>query len=242
MSNKYLHYADLSDNHGKHVVNSAANWTDMLTTAARMYKYSFDEQLLIHAQKPNATACAEFDTWKNPVGRYVKRGSKGIALLDDSQGKQKLRYVFDISDTGNGRNNPRTPYIWQMKPEHENLVADNLGIPLNEIPNLAAELAAEYIEDNHTDIIEALETAGFTDYESFYETLSESAAYMIMSRCGLDTSTFTENGAFHHINGFDEAKVLKALGEGASTVAENVLRDIEITIKKYDREQAKLAA
>ena len=119
MSNKYLHYAELSDSHGKHVVNNPSNWTDMLTTAARLYKYSFDEQLLIHAQRPDATACAEFLTWKNPVGRDVKRGMKGIALLDDSQGKQQLRYVFDVADTANGRNNPKALYIWQMKPEHE---------------------------------------------------------------------------------------------------------------------------
>ena len=244
MSNKYLHYAELSETHGKHITENPANWTDMLTTAARLYKYSFDEQLLIHAQKPDATACAELPIWNKPVGRYVKKGTKGIALLDDSSGKQRLRYVFDVSDTAEGRYNPKTPYIWQMKPEHEALVEQAIGRPLNEIPILAAELASEYIEDNHADILETLEESGFNDYETFYNTLTDSAAFMIMSRCGLDTSELTaeNSGVFQHINSFNSPNVLKTLGEAASTISENVLRDIEITIKRHDREQARLAA
>ena len=243
MSNKYLHYAELSETHGKHITETPENWTDMLTTAARLYKYSFDEQLLIHAQRPDATACAELPIWNKPMGRYPRKGSKGIALLDDSQGKQKLRYVFDVADTNEGRYNPKTPYIWQMKLEHEALVVEALGRPLNEIPVLAAELATEYIEDNHTDILEALEQSGFTEYEAFYTTLTDSVAYMIMSRCGLDTSEMTaeNSGVFQHIGSFDTPKVLKALGEAASTISENVLRDIEITIKRHDREQSRIA-
>ncbi|MCL1842428.1 MAG: hypothetical protein FWF79_01300, partial [Defluviitaleaceae bacterium] len=242
MSNKYLHYAELSETHSKHVIDSASNWTGLLTTAARMYKYSFDEQLLIHAQKPHATACAEFDTWKRPeVGRYVKRGSKGIALLDDTGSRQKLRYVFDVSDTGNGRRSPKNLYVWQMKPEHESLVVEALGRPLGEIPAIAAELAQEYLEDNNSDILDILEQAGFTDYDAFVETLVDSTAYMIMSRCGMDTSAYTGGDKFQHISLFDNSRVLKALGEAASTVSEDVLRDIEAPIKRHDREQARLA-
>ena len=241
MSNKYLHYAELSEIHGKHIVSDIANWTGMLTTAARMYKYSFDEQLLIHAQKPEATACAEYDTWKKPVGRYVKRGSKGIALLDESDGKQRLRYVFDVSDTGEGRSKPNKAYVWQMKPEHETLVAEGLGRSLDEIPALAALLAKGYIEEHKDDIAESLEMAGFEDLQAFETTLAESAAYMILSRCGLDTSKLTENGAFRHINSFNDTNALKALGEGISKVSEDVLREIESIIKNHDREQARLA-
>jgi len=243
VSNKYLHYADLSETHGRHVAENPANWTDMLATAARLYKYSFDEQLLIHAQKPDAAACAEIPLWNRPFGRYVKKGTKGIALLDDSAGRQRLRYVFDIADTAEGRYRPRTPYIWQVRPEHEGLVEEALGRPTGEIPALAAELAIGHVEENHEDILGTLEQAGFTDYSAFLSTMADSAAYMIMSRCGLDTSALTgpDSGAFRHIGMFGAPELLKALGEGASTISENVLRDIESTIKKHDRAQARLA-
>lgn len=130
-----------------------------------------------------------------------------------------------------------------MKPEHEGLVAETLGRSLDEIPVLAAELAAEYIKENHTDILEAMEESGFSDYDTFYTTLADSTAYMIMSRCGLDTSAFTAENSemFRHIGSFDTPKVLRTLGEAASSISENVLREIETVIKKYDMEQAKLA-
>ena len=196
MSYKYIHYAELSVDHGQHVASSATNWTEMLTTAARMYKYSFDEQLLIHAQKPNAVACAELPTWNRPIGRFVKKGTKGIALLDDSGDKQKLRYVFDIADTEEGRYNPKTPYIWQMKPEHEGLVQEALGGTFDEIPMYVATLVQEYVDKNFSDILNALDRD--KDLDTLTDTMTESATYMIMSRCGIDTSKFLD-GAFRHI-------------------------------------------
>jgi len=210
----------------------------MLTTAARLYKYSFDEQLLIHAQKPDATACAELSIWNRPIGRFVKKGTKGIALLDDSQGKQRLRYVFDVADTQPGWYNPKTPYIWEMKPEHEGLVQEALGGTFDEIPIYAAALAKEYIEENLEDILHALEGL---DLEAYETLLTESTTYMIMSRCGIDTSEFLDGSTFQQISGIDNIKTVMSLGEGASTLAENVLRDIEMTIKRHDREQVRLA-
>ena len=177
MNNKYQHYAELSETHGKHVVDNAAHWSDMLTTAARLYKYSFDEQLLIHAQKPDAIACAELALWNKPVGRYVKKGTKGIALLDDSGGKQKLRYVFDVADTAEGRHNPKTPYIWQLQEVHQGLITQMLGYSLEDISMLVTELAKDYIEANLDDIHHALEGTG--NAEAFETTLIESAVYMI---------------------------------------------------------------
>ena len=236
MSNKYLHYAELSETHSKHVIDCTTNWTGLLTTAAQMYKYSFDERLLINAQKPHSTAYAEFDTWKRPeVGRYVKKRSKGIALPDDTRSRQKLRYVFDVSDTGNGCRSSKNLYVWQMNPEHENLVADALGRPLNEIPAITAELAHKYLEDNNSDILDILEQTGFTNYDAFVETLIDSTAYMIMSRCGMDTTAYTGGDKFQHISLFDNSRVLKAIGEAASTVSEDVLRDIEAPMKRHDR-------
>jgi len=109
MSNKYQQYANLADSHAQEVIKSIDNWTGMLSTAARLYKYPFDEQLLIHAQKPDAVACATIPLWNKSMNRSVKKGTKGIALLDNSSGKQKLKYVFDFADTqeskyGNRRN------------------------------------------------------------------------------------------------------------------------------------------
>ena len=100
------------------------NWTGFLSTAGRLYKYPFEEQLMIHAQRPEAVACAPLETWNNPMNRYVKRGSKGIALLDNTGGRPKLKYVFDVSDTHEGRRNSRRPFIWELKPEHEAVVLE----------------------------------------------------------------------------------------------------------------------
>ena len=115
-------YAELADRQARHVTGSRDDWTGFLTTAGRLYKYPFDEQLMIYAQRPDAVACAPFDTWKDPMHRYIKRGSKGIALLDHTSDKPRLRYVFDYADTEDGWRNSRRPYIWQMKPEHEQTV------------------------------------------------------------------------------------------------------------------------
>ena len=241
MSYEYLqHYAELSVDHGQYVASSTTNLAEMLTTAARMYKYSFDEQLLIHAQKPNAVACAELPTWNRTVGRFVKKGTKGIALLDYSGNKQKLRYVFDIADTEEGRYSPKVPYIWQMKPEYEGLVQEMLGGTFDEIPIYVAALVQEYIDNNFSDILNALDKSS-EDLESFTKTMAESATYMIMSRCEFNTSTFLADNTFRNITDIDSYKAIKALGDGASTISENVLRDIEMTIKRHDREQVQLA-
>ena len=119
MAGKYQFYSDLADRETLQVTGSMGDWTGFLATAGRLYKYPFEEQLMIHAQRPDAVACAPFETWNGTMNRYVKRGSKGIALLDNRSGKPSLKYVFDVADTGDGRQNARRPFIWEMKPEHE---------------------------------------------------------------------------------------------------------------------------
>ena len=117
MPTKAEQYAQMADQVARQLTGSWQEWAGFLTTAARLYKYPFHEQLMIYAQRPDATACAEYDLWNNRMGRYVRRGSKGIALVDDSGDRPRLRYVFDISDTGT-REHSRTPWLWTMNEEH----------------------------------------------------------------------------------------------------------------------------
>ena len=154
MPSKLQTYAVLAENQTRQITGSRERWTNFLTTAGRLYKYPFEEQLMIHAQRPDATACAPLEMWNKPMNRYVRRGSKGIALIDNTGDKPRLRYVFDVSDTIDGRHNPRRPYIWEMKPEHESAVANALSnshdtCNLHEsigdlIFGLAHELSARY--------------------------------------------------------------------------------------------------
>ena len=118
MANKVREYLELSDRATHQIVNSYKNWTDFLDTVGRLYKYPFSDQLLIYAQRPDATACADYDLWNKQMRRYVMRGAKGIALIDTSTGASKVRYVFDVSDTGE-RENARRPWLWQYRPERD---------------------------------------------------------------------------------------------------------------------------
>ena len=125
MPSKLQTYMQMADEAQRQITGSYRGWTGFLTTAARLYKYPYAEQVMIHAQRPDATACAEYDFWNEKMGRYVRRGSKGIALIDSSGERPRLRYVFDISDTGL-RKNSRHPFLWELRPEHEAAVAQAL--------------------------------------------------------------------------------------------------------------------
>lgn len=126
MTSKVQFYSAMASYTATHLTDSWQRWTAFLTTASRLYKYPFHEQLMIFAQRPDATACAEYDLWNDTMRRYVRRGSKGIALVDNSREKPRLRYVFDISDTGL-RKNSRHPFLWELRPEHEAAVAQALA-------------------------------------------------------------------------------------------------------------------
>ena len=126
MASKLQMYADLADRQTRQVTQSMGDWTGFLNTAGRLYKYPFDEQLMIHAQRPDAVACAPLEMWNRPMNRWVKRGSKGIALIDNTGSRSKLKYVFDIADTQDGRYNTRRPFLWSVKPEHESAVIEAL--------------------------------------------------------------------------------------------------------------------
>ncbi|MCL2816483.1 MAG: hypothetical protein FWD23_17950, partial [Oscillospiraceae bacterium] len=254
MPNNVQFFVNLADRHTKLLTDSRENWTNFLSAAGRLYKYPFEEQMMIHAQRPDAQAVAPYDTWKTPMNRYVKLGSKGIALLDNTGGKPKLKYVYDYADTGDGRRNPRRPYIWEMRPEHERLVldtlTDNYGVVNsgdnigNVILSVANELSVRYYNDNARDIRYAAEGSYLEDLDdlnveyAFKEAMAVSTAYALMTRCGIDPVEYFENEDFQPIFDFNSPAAVYALGKAVSMASEEVLRDIEITIKTYEREKA----
>jgi len=260
---KLQFYSELADRQARQVTGSREDWTGFLETAGRLYKYPFDEQLMIYAQRPDATACAPLEMWNKPMNRSVRRGSKGIALIDHSSDKPQLRYVFDYADTIDGRYNPRRPFIWEMKPEHEQPVMEALdssyGIRDHIINStyagqedtkldvgdyifgLAHELAARYYDGNARDIGYAAEGSYLEDYDdfnlsvAFKDAMTVSAAYSIMTRCGIDPDSYFEHEDFLPVFDFNTPDAVYTLGKAVSEVTEEVLREIEVTIKKFKR-------
>lgn len=264
MPSKLQFYTALADHQTRQVTGSRETWTGFLEAAGRLYKYPFEEQLMIYAQRPNATACAELETWNKPMNRFVRRGSKGIALIDQSGDKPRLRYVFDVADTEDGRYNARKPFVWEMKPEHERSVIeaiDNayeidsfmgwdgidgralIGHEVGDVIfGLAHSLAARYHEDNKRDIGYSVEGSFLEDYDeynisvAFQEALTVSAAYSLMTRCGIDPADYIEDEDFQPIFDFNSPASVHALGKAVSMVTEEVLREIEVAIKKHERQ------
>jgi N12 class adenine-specific DNA methylase/adenine-specific DNA methylase len=225
------------------------SWENVLKTTARLYKYPFPDQLLIHAQRPDATACAEYSFWNEKMGRYVKRGSKGIALIDETGGKPRLRYVFDVSDTG-CRQNSRSSFLWKVKDEHIDIVSAMLerefDVPVNrglagQLVNIAALLADEYWQDNQHDILISLDGTPLEAYDEsivnalFQDAMTASVSYVLLARCGLEARISED--AFLSICNFNTHLAVNTFGTAISDISRQVLRQIERTIKKYERDQ-----
>ena len=248
MPGKYEYYAELAKKTAKQLAASTENWTSFLTTAARLYKYPYHEQLMIYAQRPDASACADFDTWNKRMGRYVRRGSTGIALIDGAVNYPKLRYVFDVSDTGT-REKSRELNLWAYSSEHAEAVQDTLsesffshpGGLFSHINAVSENLAAEYWHDHVRDISGILADSFPTEYdidtlESRFRSMAAlSTTYLILSRCGIDTDLYIENEDFRLIFEFNTPDAIAALGTAVSDMSEIVLREIERTVKNYER-------
>ena len=250
MPSKAEFYRQMAEQVSTQLVGSWKEWTAFLTTAARLYKYPFHEQMMIYAQRPDATACAEYDLWNDKMGRYVRRGSKGIALVDDSGDKPRLRYVFDISDTGT-REHSRTPWLWQLEEQHigpvsamlersYGLASDDLAQQLTDV---AGKLASEYWDDHQRDfryIVDGSFLAEYDDYNievQFKSAATVSIAYALMSRCGLDTEHYFQHEDFMPIFDFNTPATVGALGAAVRQINQQVLRQIGVTIQNYEREQ-----
>ena len=250
MPTKAEMYAQMAEKVAVQLTGSWQEWAGFLTTAARLYKYPFHEQLMIYAQRPDATACAEYDLWNDRMGRYVRRGSKGIALVDDSGDRPRLRYVFDISDTGT-REHSRTPWLWQLEERHigplSAMLERNYDVSSNDLAqqlaDVAAKLAEEYWDEHRQDILYIVDGSFLEEYDEynievqFKSAATASITYALMSRCGLEPEQYFGHEDFMPIFDFNTPAAIGALGTAVSQVNQQVLRQIGVTIQNYEREQ-----
>jgi len=250
MPSKAEFYRQMAEQVSTRLVGSWQEWTAFLTTTGRLYKYPFHEQMMIYAQRPDATACAEYDLWNEKMGRYVRRGSKGIALVDDSGDRLRLRYVFDISDTGT-RPNSRTPWLWRLEKQHigpvSAMLERNYDVSSNDLAqqlaDVAAKLAEEYWDEHRQDILYIVDGSFLEEYDEYnIEVQFKSAAtvsitYALMSRCGLEPEQYFGHEDFMPIFDFNTPAAIGALGTAVSQVNQQVLRQIGVTIQNYEREQ-----
>ena len=244
MPNKTEEYLALAQRTANGLTRYWESWTDYLTTASRLYKYSFPDQLMIYAQRPDATACAEFDIWRNRMNRYVRRGSKGIALLDESSGFPRLHYVFDVSDTG-VRRNSRDPEVWQLGPDLVQPVSEMLsktyGISgervSQQLADVAGKLVADYWDNNGGDIRAIVDGSLLMDYDEagvemqFKSAAAISVTYTLLERCGFEPAGWFDKDDFQAIHDFSTPDAVFALGAAVSDMSREVLRNIERTVK-----------
>ena len=244
MPSKTEEYLALAQRTANGLTRYWESWTDYLTTASRLYKYSFPDQLMIYAQRPDATACADYDIWNNRMNRYVRRGSKGIALLDQSSSVPRLHYVFDVSDTG-VRRNSRDPEVWQLnddlfQPVSE-MLAQEYGIHherlSQQIADIAGKLAESYWDNNSTDILAIVDGSFLMDYDDagqelqFKSAAAISIMYTILERCGFEPEGYFDRDDFQAIYDFSTPDAVYALGTAVSDCSRDVLRNIERTVK-----------
>ena len=244
MPNKTEEYLALARRTANGLTRYWESWTDYLTTASRLYKYSFPDQLMIYAQRPDATACAEFDIWRNRMNRYVRRGSKGIALLDESSGFPRLHYVFDVSDTG-VRRNSRDPEVWQLGPDLVQPVSEMLAATYGisgervsqQLADIAGKLVADYWDNNGEDIRAIVDGSLLMDYDEagvemqFKSAAAISVTYTLLERCGFEPAGWFDKDDFQAIYNFSTPDAVFALGAAVSDMSREVLRNIERTVK-----------
>ena len=244
MPSKTEEYLALAQRTANGLTRYWESWTDYLTTASRLYKYPFADQLMIYAQRPDATACAEFDIWRNRMNRYVRRGSKGIALLDESSGFPRLHYVFDVSDTG-VRRNSRDPDLWQynddLKQPVSEMLAATYGISgervSQQLADVAGKLVADYWDNNSEDISAIVDGSLLMDYDSaglemqFKSAAAISITYTLLERCGFEPDGYFDKDSFQAIYNFSTPDTVYTLGAAVSDISREVLRTVERAVK-----------
>ncbi len=244
MPSKTEEYLALAQRTANGLTRYWESWTDYLTTASRLYKYPFPDQLMIYAQRPDATACADFDIWNNRMNRYVRRGAKGIALLDESSGFPRLHYVFDVSDTG-VRRNSRDPEVWQLGPDLVQPVSEMLAATYGisgervsqQLADVAGKLVADYWDNNSGDILAIVDGSLLMDYDEagvemqFKSAAAISVTYTLLERCGLEPAGWFDKDDFQAIYNFSTPDSVYALGAAVSDMSREVLHNIERTVK-----------
>ena len=251
MPTKAEQYAHFAEQSALQLTKSWQEWILFLNTASRLYKYPFHDQLMIYAQRPDATACAEYDLWNEKMGRYVRRGSKGIALIDDSGDQLRLRYVFDVSDTG-AREHSRYPYLWKLEPEHEDKVSAMLeqqfGVSgreglVQQLVDVAGKLAEDYWEEHGRDIRYIVDGSFLEEYDDlnlevqFQSAAMVSIAYSLMVRCGFRPEEHFKHEDFMAIFDFNTTATIMALGTAVSQINQQILRQIGLVIRNAEREK-----
>ena len=244
MPSKTEEYLALAQRTANGLTRYWESWTDYLTTASRLYKYPFADQLMIYAQRPDATACADFDIWNNRMNRYVRRGAKGIALLDESSGFPRLHYVFDVSDTG-VRRNSRDPEVWQFNDDLKQPVSEMLSKTYGiggerisqQLADVAGKLVADYWDNNGDDIRAIVDGSLLMDYDEagvemqFKSAAAISVTYTLLERCGFEPAGWFDKDDFQAIHEFSTPDSVYALGAAVSDMSREVLRNIERTVK-----------
>ena len=244
MPSKTEEYLALAQRTANGLTRYWESWTDYLTTASRLYKYPFADQLMIYAQRPDATACADYDVWNSRMNRYVRRGAKGIALLDESSGFPRLHYVFDVSDTG-VRRNSRDPEVWQYNDDLKQPVSEMLnktyGISgervSQQLADVAGKLVADYWDNNGEDIRAIVDGSLLMDYDEagvemqFKSAAAISVTYTLLERCGFEPAGWFDKDDFRAIHEFSTPDSVYALGAAVSDMSREVLRNIERTVK-----------
>ena len=249
MSEKTLYYAQLAEDTARRLTGSWERWADFLATAGRLYKYPYPDQLMIYAQRPDATACAPYDVWNDRMNRYVRRGSKGIALLDDAGDRLRLRYVFDLADTGT-RLNSRVPWLWTLEDRHAIPVAAMLerryGTAANDLPqqfaDVAGILADDYWANHEREVRGILANSMLEEYDelnlglTFKRAAAVSTTYALLSRCGYQPQQRFGPEEFRQVYEFDTPATVAALGTAVSDASREVLLQIGAVIKQIERE------
>ena len=244
MPSKTEEYLALAQRTANGLTRYWESWTDYLTTASRLYKYPFADQLMIYAQRPDATACADYDVWNSRMNRYVRRGAKGIALLDESSGFPRLHYVFDVSDTG-VRRNSRDPEVWQFNDDLKQPVSEMLAATYGisgervsqQLADVAGKLVADYWDNNGGDIRAIVDGSLLMDYDEagvemqFKSAAAMSVTYTLLERCGFEPTGWFDKDDFQAIYKFSTPDAVFALGAAVSDMSREVLRQIERTVK-----------
>ncbi len=242
-------YLDLARETAQGLAGSSGAWTAFLDTASRLYKYPFHDQLMLHAQRPGATACASYEVWNDTMRRYVRRGAKGIALVDNSGDSPRLRYVFDIADTSTRRSSrPFSP--WQIDTGNVEAVSSALedsfgaerGVSLaSQLEAAAALLADEYWMGNSRDILDIVDGSSLEEYDdfnigvAFRDAAAVSIAHTLLRRCGFEPENYLEPQDYEAVFEWDTPEAVTALGTAVSEISGQVLRQIERTVRREER-------
>lgn len=246
MSEKLDMYISRSNNEVQRFSNDLSYYFSFLKTSSRLYKYNFKDQVLIHSQRPDAVACAEYDLWRSKdIDRYVQRGSKGIALVDEVNGKPALRYVFDFSDTRGRNKQSKGPFLWKISEDNKRIAAnalDNNGTDLADVLlKKAHELAVQHSSEHIKELMWNKEGSFLEELDElnvqvrYRKLLEASIGYVLLSRCGIDAENYIENDDFSGLYEFNTSETMCELGTAVSDLSEEVLRTIEKTLKNYER-------